>query len=386
LRAVEKFDWRRGYKFSTYASYWIEQSIRRALADQSRSVRLPVHVEEKLNKFRKEKRSMTDELGREPTDEELAERIQVDLDTVFYFKRISQDTVSIDTIIGNSEDSDTQMVELIEDETTLQPMDTASNQILRSHIMGIINDILEPREKKVILLRFGLDGSGIAHTLEEIGEVFKVTRERVRQIEEVALNKVRNHQDSYKLVDFLEGMHPELINKQDKVNPDDPFALQVGKRMPIEQMVDMLFARIIANDFSLFFLKGQVGGGKTTLVQKIAKKVQVMDEVNSPSYSIMNSYQIKSDSPVLSGSNFDNIVHFDLQRVFEEKQSWKTDKDWIEEELTNLHNIVFVEWSDKLLKDKEFVSFLGRKFLIVEAKIDKTGEHYFRIKDSGDES
>lgn len=385
LRAVEKFDWRRGYKFSTYASYWIEQSIRRALADQSRSVRLPVHVEEKLNKFRKEKRSMTDELGREPTDDELAERIQVDLDTVFYFKRISQDTVSIDTIIGNSEDSDTQMVELIEDETTLQPMDSASNQILRSHIMGIINDILEPREKKVILLRFGLDGSGIAHTLEEIGEVFKVTRERVRQIEEVALNKVRNHQDSYKLVDFLEGMHPELINKQDKVNPDDPFALQVGKRMPIEQMVDMLFARIIANDFSLFFLKGQVGGGKTTLVQKIAKKVQVMDEVNSPSYNIMNNYQIKADSPVLSGSNFDNIVHFDLQRVFEEKQSWKTDKDWIEEELTNLNNIVFVEWSDKLLKDKEFVSFLGRKFLIVEAKIDKTGEHYFRIKDSGDD-
>jgi RNA polymerase primary sigma factor len=196
---------------------------------------LPVHVEEKLNRFRKEKRIMTDELGREPTDEELAERIQVDLDAVFYFKRISQDTVSIDTIIGNSEDSDTQMVELIKDDNTPQPVDTASNQILRGHIMKIVEDILEPREKKVILLRFGLDGTGIAHTLEEIGEVFKVTRERVRQIEEVALNKIRDHKESFKLVDFLEGMHPELTSSQEQ-KPIEENPLLLGERMNLNNM------------------------------------------------------------------------------------------------------------------------------------------------------
>jgi RNA polymerase primary sigma factor len=388
LRAVEKFDWRRGYKFSTYASYWIEQSIRRALADQSRSVRLPVHVEEKLNRFRKEKRAMTDDLGREPTDEEMAERIQVDLDTIFYFKRISQDTVSIDTIIGNSEDSDTQMVELIEDENTAQPIDTASNQILRGHIMGIIDDILEPREKKVVLLRFGLDGTGIAHTLEEIGEVFKVTRERVRQIEEVALNKIRNHKDSFKLVDFLEGMHPELSsNNEPKEVDKNP--LLVGERMGLDKMAEMLFHQILKQECSLFFLKGHMGTGKTTLVQKICAKLPTEEEASSPTFNISQTYQLRQDSQIQTKGDFDQVLHLDLHRVFEptdgKDSTWKKDSDWIGEELANLKSISFVEWADKAVKDKEFISFLGRSYLVVESKIDKSGEHYYRIKSKEDE-
>jgi RNA polymerase primary sigma factor len=383
LRAVEKFDWRRGYKFSTYASYWIEQSIRRALADQSRSVRLPVHVEEKLNRFRKEKRAMTDDLGREPTDEEMAERIQVDLDTIFYFKRISQDTVSIDTIIGNSEDSDTQMVELIEDENTAQPIDTASNQILRGHIMNIVDDILEPREKKVVLLRFGLDGTGIAHTLEEIGEVFKVTRERVRQIEEVALNKIRNHKDSFKLVDFLEGMHPELSsNNEPKQVDQNP--LLIGERMSLDKMAEMLYHQILKQECSLFFLKGHMGTGKTTLVQKICHKLPTLEIPSSPSFNIMNTYQLKAESQMLQKGEFDQVIHFDLHRIFESnnprESTWRKDSDWIGEELTKIKSVAFVEWADKALKDREFVSFLGRSYLIVESKVDKSGEHYYRVK------
>lgn len=384
LRAVEKFDWRRGYKFSTYASYWIEQSIRRALADQSRSVRLPVHVEEKLNKFRKEKRQMIDELGRDPTDEELAEKIQVDLDTIFYFKRISQDTVSIDTIIGNSEDSDTQMVELIEDENTAQPVDTASNQILRGHIMKIVDEILEPREKKVVLLRFGLDGTGIAHTLEEIGEVFKVTRERVRQIEEVALNKIRHHRESFKLVDFLEGMHPELSSNQEQ-KPTDSNPLIIGERIKTDKMVDMIYNQILKKDYSLFFLRGHVGAGKTTLVQLITKKMQSKEGATSPTYNILNTYDLKKESQVKQNAGFEKIAHFDLQRIFEptdtETSTWKKDKDWIEEEMIDMKSVVFVEWSDKVLKDKEFMSFLGRSHLIIDAKLDKNNGHYYRIKD-----
>ena len=388
LRAVEKFDWRRGYKFSTYASYWIEQSIRRALADQSRSVRLPVHVEEKLNRFRKEKRAMTDELGREPTDDELCERIGVDIDTIFYFKRISQDTVSIDTIIGNSEDSDTQMVELIEDENTSQPIDTASNQILRGHIMKIIDEILEPREKKVILLRFGLDGTGIAHTLEEIGEVFKVTRERVRQIEEVALNKIRTHKDSFKLVDFLEGLHPELNNKAPEEETEEN-PLIIGERMSLEQMADMIYNQILKKTYSLFFLKGHMGTGKTTLVQKLCKNLQTEDEATSPSYNILNTYDLKLESQVREKCNYEKVSHFDLQRIFEpdakNNHSWKKDRDWVEEEFVDLQSVVFVEWGDKVLKDKEFMGYLGREYLVIESKIDKTGDHYFRIKDGNKE-
>jgi RNA polymerase primary sigma factor len=379
LRAVEKFDWRRGYKFSTYASYWIEQSIRRALADQSRPVRLPVHVEEKLNRFRKEKRKMIDELGREPTDDELAEKMEVDLDTIYYFKRISQDTVSIDTLVGYSEDSDTQMVEMIEDETSSMPIDSASNRILRQHVMSIVDDILEPREKKVILLRFGLDGTGIAHTLEEIGEVFHVTRERVRQIEEVALNKVRQHQDSYKLVDFLEGVYPQTFSakstKNDKqVDMDIPF----GKKIMIDRIIELLSHHIHSKNYSLFFLRGEMGAGKTYLVKELGKRIGVKDDITSPTFALLHKYSFKPSSQVKKSGEFEKLVHMDIHRL---KSIAPEDKGWIEEELSDTSNICMVEWPEKLLKDKPFMEFLGRKFLVVDCKIGKKGDHYYRIRE-----
>jgi len=377
LRAVEKFDWRRGYKFSTYASYWIEQSIRRALADQSRPVRLPVHVEEKLNRFRKEKRAMIDELGREPTDDELSERLEVDLDTIYYFKRISQDTVSIDTMIGYSEDSDTQMVEMIEDETTTQPIDAASNRILRAHVMRIIDDCLEPREKKVILLRFGLDGTGIAHTLEEIGEVFHVTRERVRQIEEVALNKIRQHNESYKLVDFLEGINPRTLtpisDQEEKVDMDIPWA----KKILQDKAIDIIVAQVLAKEYSLIFLRGEMGTGKTTLVKEICQKLGTSEEATSPTFALLQKYDLK-DKSVAQNAGYEKIAHFDLHRL---KAIKEEDKGWIEEELINATNISFVEWPEKLLKDKPFMEYLGRKFFVVDCKIGKKGEYYYRIRE-----
>jgi RNA polymerase primary sigma factor len=383
LRAVEKFDWRRGYKFSTYASYWIEQSIRRALSDQSRPVRLPVHVEEKLNRFRREKREMTDELGREPTDEEIAERLDIDLDTVYYFKKIAQDTVSIDNMVGHSEDSDTQMVEMIEDDSAKQPIESASNDILRQHLMGIIQDHLEQREKKVILLRFGLDGTGIAHTLEEIGEVFHVTRERVRQIEEVALNKIRQHADSYKLVDFLEGMYPQTLAPESETDrlaklQDIPY----NKKITLDRLVELIHLQIISNNCSLFFVRGEMGTGKTTAIQEISKQLFV-ENVTSPSYGLMNTYELPQNSPArkANGNTFERVVHLDLHRMAKSKKRLKQeDKDWIEEALSDTSSVCFVEWPEKLLKDKEFMSFLGRYSLLIDAKLGKKQDHYYRIK------
>ncbi len=380
LRAVEKFDWRRGYKFSTYASYWIEQSIRRALADQSRPVRLPVHVEEKLNRYRREKRALIDELGREPTDDELAEKLEVDIDTIFYFKRISQDTVSIDTLVGFSEDSDTHMVEMIEDEATAQPVDEASNRVLRNHIIRIIDDCLEPREKKVILLRFGLDGTGIAHTLEEIGEVFNVTRERVRQIEEVALNKIRQHPESFKLVDFLEGLNPQTFSpssfRRDETKITD---VPMNKKIALEVAVDIITAQVISQNCSLYFLRGDMGAGKTTLVQEICKKLGTTIAASSPTFALMQKYQLKTSSPAVKTGNFEQVCHMDLHRL---KNITDEDLKWIEEEFINTSSVIFVEWPEKLLKKQAFIQFMGRKFLVVECKIGKKRDHYFRVRES----
>lgn len=339
---------------------------------------MPVHVEEKLNRFKKEKRALIDELGREPTDDELAEKLELDMDTIFYFRRISQDTVSIDTMIGFSDDSDTLMVEMIEDENTAPPIEVASNRILRGHVMKIIDDVLEPREKKVILLRFGLDGTNVSHTLEEIGEVFHVTRERVRQIEEVALNKIRQHNESFKLVDFLEGVHPQTFNNEEVKAVDVDKEIQIGKKIPLEVLVEQIVHQIVSQESALFFIKGEMGSGKTRAVQDICKKLGTEVEATSPTFALLQKYQLATSSAAKQNAQMENVAHLDLHRL---KTITKEDEGWIEEEMVNTQQVVFVEWPEKLLKNQGFIQFIGRKFYIIEAKIGKKGDHYFRIRE-----